>query len=46
MVYEIKHNARNKRFIVFKVEGTGFGSYRIAKSYKTRKEAEAYVASK
>jgi hypothetical protein len=46
MTYTIKHNTRNKRYVVFKVEGTGFGSYRIEKSCKTRKEAEAYVASK
>ena len=43
MKYEIKHV--NKRYVVFKIEGTGFGSYKICKNYNTRKEAEAYVAS-
>jgi hypothetical protein len=41
--YKIKHNDRNKKYMVFKVKGTGFGSWRIMKGFDTEKEAKAFV---
>ena len=44
MSYEIKFNGRNKKYMVFRVEGTGFGSWKIKKGFDTEKEAKAYIA--
>jgi len=42
--YEIKHNPRNKRYIVFEVPKKGL--WKIKKSFKTRKEADDWVKDK
>ena len=44
MKYEVKYNARNKKYMVFKVEGTGFGSWKIVKGFPTVKEANKFIA--
>jgi hypothetical protein len=43
--YKIKFNSRNKKFMVFKVQGTGFGSWKIMKGFETESQANAFIAS-
>jgi len=44
MSYEIKFNSRNKKYMVFRVEGTGFGSWKIIKGFPTEKEAKKFIS--
>jgi len=44
MSYEIRFNSRNQKYMVFKVEGTGFGSWKIIKGFPTEKEAKKFIA--
>ena len=45
MSYEIKYNSRNKKYMVFRVEGTGFGSWKIVKGFATESEAKSFIKS-
>ena len=42
--YEIRHNKRNKRFIVFEVPTKG--RWTIKESFKTKKDAQDWVKEK
>lgn len=41
--YEIKYNKRNKRHVVFKVPDKGLWKIMKGGSFKTKKEAQAWV---
>ena len=45
MSYEVKYNSRNKKYMVFYVKGTGFGSWKIKKGFDSQAEADQYIAS-
>jgi hypothetical protein len=43
MSYEVKYNKRNKKYMVFRVEGKGFGSWKIVKGFETPREANEFI---